>query len=167
MIRSDSINALAQAILAAQKNIGAASKGSTNPFFNSFYASLGDVMEACKEHLLAEGISVLQPLGSDEHGDYVETILLHETGEFISDKARLHIAKENDPQAYGSATTYARRYGLQSMLFIPAEDDDAEGATQRHAAPPLAHRQQQARQREPEEIRKPSKQPDDQDFIPF
>lgn len=135
---SQSITTIAAALHKAQSNIGAAKKGSKNPFFKSSYASLGDVMEACKEHLLNEGITVLQPLGRDENGDYVETILLHESGEFISDKARLPVAKEHDPQAYGSATTYVRRYALQSMCFIPAEDDDAEGAMQRQEHPTRA-----------------------------
>ena len=136
MNRSESIALIALQLVAAQKSIGAAKKGSANPFFKSSYASLGDVMEACKEALLEQGITVLQPLGRDENGDYVETILLHESGEFISDKARMPIAKEHDPQAYGSATTYVRRYALQSMCFIPAEDDDGEGAMKREAAPP-------------------------------
>lgn len=122
---------LATALLKAQKEIGSAKKGSVNPFFHSKYADLGSVMEACKESLNNNGITVLQPVGHDEHGDYVETILLHESGEYISDKMRL--IQTADAQKQGSAITYARRYSLQSLVFIPSEDDDGNKAVSRES----------------------------------
>lgn len=146
MKTSDSIIKIAPALLAAQKKIGAAKKDGNNPFFHSSYVTLGSVMEACKDTLNENGIAVLQPIGSDENGVYVETVLLHESGEYIADRMRI-AAKQvmvkpdprkqegfepylsPDPQAQGSAISYARRYSLQSMVFIPAEDDDAEKAT--------------------------------------
>lgn len=135
MIKSDSIIKIAPALLKAQKEIGAATKGATNPFFHSTYADLGSVMEACKVKLNENGITVLQPVGTDEGGVFVETVLLHESGEFIADRMRISVKQANDPQAQGSAITYARRYGLQSMVFIPSEDDDAEKATSHPEAP--------------------------------
>jgi hypothetical protein len=125
MKTSESIKNLSMALLKAQKNIGAATKGAANPFFKSKYADLGSVMEACKEALNNEGITVLQPVQSSETGDYVETLLLHESGEFMSSSMKLLLSKQ-DMQAYGSAVSYARRYSLQSLVFIPAEDDDGE-----------------------------------------
>lgn len=133
MKTSESIKAISGALLKAQKNIGAATKGSANPFFKSKYADLGSVMEACKEALNNEGISVLQPVHSDSVADYVETILLHESGEFISSSMKLVLTKQ-DMQSYGSSVSYARRYGLQSLVFIPAEDDDGEKAMARPRA---------------------------------
>lgn len=130
MKTSESIKSLSAALLKAQRNIGAATKGSANPFFKSRYADLGSVMEACKEALNNEGITVLQPVQSDVSGDYVETILLHESGEFMSSSMKLVLSKQ-DMQAYGSAVSYARRYSLQSLVFIPAEDDDGEKAVAR------------------------------------
>lgn len=128
MQKSDTITKIAKALVEAQKEIGAATKEAVNPFFHSKYADLGSVMEACKEALNKNGISVLQPVGVTEHGgEYVETILLHESGEFISDRMKITMVKQ-DPQSQGSAITYARRYALQSMVFIPAEDDDANSA---------------------------------------
>jgi len=122
------ITKLATALLKAQTEIGASKKGTTNPFFHSKYADLGSVMEACKGPLNDNGITILQPVGHDEHGDYVETILLHESGEYISDKMRL--ISGNKPQEQGSAVSYARRYSLQSLVFIPAEDDDGNTVQQ-------------------------------------
>lgn len=131
MNKSDSISKLSAALTKAQANIGGATKDARNPFFKSAYADLGEVMKACKEPLLEQGLSVLQLVGHDEAGNYLETIILHESGEWMSDKMTLVFAKDRDPQSMGSAITYARRYALQSALFIPAVDDDAEGAMHR------------------------------------
>ena len=135
MINSESIAKIAPALLQAQKKIGSAVKGSTNPFFHSSYADLGSVMEACKDALNDNGITVLQPVGTLENEVYVETILLHESGEFIADRMNINAKSESDPQAQGSAITYARRYGLQSICFIPSEDDDGEKSMIRASKP--------------------------------
>lgn len=127
MKTSESIVKIAVALLKAQKNIGAATKGSANPFFKSKYADLGSVMEACKESLNNEGISVLQPVGNENGKHTVTTMLLHESGEFMAETMVLEVPKAN-MQDLGSAISYARRYGLQSFGFIPAEDDDNEKA---------------------------------------
>lgn len=134
---SPSIIKIAPALLAAQKKMGAAKKDAVNPFFHSNYADLGSVMEVCKEPLNEQGIVILQPLESDEHGVYVETVLLHESGEWMSAGLRIAPKSETNPQDQGSAISYARRYGLQSFGFIPAEDDDAEKATNRKVAKPV------------------------------
>lgn len=124
---------LAPALLKAQRKIGGAKKGSANPFYKSKYADLGSVMEACKEALNEEGIAVLQPAGTDDTGHYVETILLHESGESMSRRLYL-VLNKTDMQQLGSAISYARRYGLQSMVFIPSEDDDGEALMSRTSA---------------------------------
>ncbi len=131
MNHSTAIVAISAALVAAQKSIGAASKSAANPFFKSKYADLGSVMEACKGPLLDQGIAVLQLVGKDESGPYLDTVLMHSSGEWISDKMPIVCAKQNDPQAMGSAISYARRYALQSACFIPAEDDDGEKAMTR------------------------------------
>ena len=125
MKTSESILKIAPALLEAQKKIGGAVKTGTNPFFHSSYATLGDVMEACKDILNGNGVTVLQPI----MGNMVETVLLHVSGEWISSETPIVAKEANNPQSTGSAISYARRYGLQSMVFIPAEDDDAERAT--------------------------------------
>ena len=128
MNTSPSISKIMPALLIAQRQMGAAKKGSVNPFFKSHYADLGSVMEVCKDALNDAEIVALQPVV----GDKVVTTLIHSSGEFISDEGTpIVCSKLNDPQSQGSAITYARRYGLQSLLFIPAEDDDAESAMNR------------------------------------
>jgi hypothetical protein len=130
MKTSESIIKIAPAYLTAQKLIESAVKDAENPFFHSKYANLNAVMDACKKALNDNQISILQPV----MGDVVETILLHSSGEWFSSQTAIVTNKQNDPQAMGSAISYARRYGLQSMVFIGAEDDDGEGATD-HAKP--------------------------------
>lgn len=130
--QSQTISKIAPALLKAQRIIGAAKKDSVNPFFKAKYADLGSVMEVCKDPLNENGIAILQPIVSNGVGVYVLTTLLHESGEFISSQLRIAAKNEHDPQAQGSAITYARRYALQSMLSIPVEDDDGEGAMKRN-----------------------------------
>jgi len=129
MKTSESIVKIAPALLKAQKEIGSATKDAVNPFFKSKYADLGSVMEACKDALNKSGIIVLQPVAHLAETTTVETILLHESGEFISDTMLVSVKQSNDPQSQGSAITYAKRYSLQSMLFIPSDDDDGEKGT--------------------------------------
>lgn len=133
MTKSESIVKIAPALLKAQRLIESAVKGADNPYFKSKYASLNNVMDACKQHLNDNGIIVLQPVFSNEHGDYVETTLLHESGEFITSCMRLVLTK-NDMQAYGSAISYSRRYALQSIVFMGAVDDDFESGMERAPA---------------------------------
>ena len=123
---------LAGALAKAQAEMGKALKQNTNPAFRSKYADLGSVMDACLPALNKHGIAVVQPTIDDAEGRYVETVLLHESGETLRCRVPL-IVQKNDMQGYGSAVTYARRYGLMCMAGIAPEDDDGNAAAQ--AAP--------------------------------
>ena len=120
------------ALAAAQSEMGRAQKESTNPQFRSKYADLGNVMDACQPALNKHGIAILQPVGRDEHGPYVDTVLLHTSGERLECRVPLILGK-NDMQGFGSAVTYGRRYGLMAMAGIAPEDDDGNAAVK--AAP--------------------------------
>lgn len=134
MNRSETITKIAGALVKAQAAMGNAVKDSKNPFFKSSYADLNAVREACLPALNANGVSVLQPTVHIEGKAFVETVLLHESGEFISSLTEVICAKQNDPQAHGSGVSYARRYGLQSMVNLGSADDDGEGAMNRGQA---------------------------------
>lgn len=121
---------IAKALVNAQKEMGNAVKDSKNPFFKSTYADLNAVREACIPALNNHGIVVLQPTVQIEGKNFVKTILLHESGETIESLTEILFAKQNDPQAQGSGITYARRYGLQSLVCIGAEDDDGNKAAE-------------------------------------
>ena len=141
MNRSESIVNISKALVQAQAEMGNAVKGSANPFFKSKYADLNSIREACLPALNKYGITVLQPTTVLDGKLYVETLLLHESGEFISGVYEVIVGKQNDPQAFGAAMSYSRRYSLQSMVNLGAEDDDAESAMGRNKSlskPPLS-----------------------------
>lgn len=122
MNKSENISTLAAALVKAQKKIGAAKKDTENPFFHHKYADLGQIIEVCKEALLEEGLIAVQLVGRD----YLDTIILHESGEWISDQ--MTVPTNQNPQVVGSWIKYARRYALESALLIPTKDDDGEEA---------------------------------------
>lgn len=124
------------ALAAAQAEMGRAMKDTNNPHFKSKYADLSSVMDACMPALSRHGIAVLQPAFDDETGRYVKTIFVHgDSGESVECRVPL-IVQKNDMQGYGSAVTYARRYGLMGMAGIAPEDDDGNAAAK--AAPRAA-----------------------------
>jgi len=122
---------IAAAFIKAQSQMGNATKDSNNPYFKSKYADLNSVREACLPALNDNSIAVLQPTIQIDGRNYVKTILLHESGETIESLTEILFAKPNDPQAQGSGITYARRYGLQSLVNIGAEDDDGNKAAEK------------------------------------
>lgn len=128
MNKSESIKNLATAMNKAQSEMGGAHKGANNPFFKSKYADLSAVVEAVKEPFANNGLSYVQfPI---EQGGRigVETILMHASGEWLSNSFTVNVTKQ-DAQGAGSAITYCRRYGLQAIAGIPSEDDDGNGAS--------------------------------------
>jgi hypothetical protein len=110
--------------------MGAAIKGSSQTHSsNRKYADLGSVIEAIKPHFAANGLSYVQFPVSGENSVGVTTRLMHSSGEWLEQDYYIPLGKM-DAQAAGSAITYARRYALQAIAGIPAEDDDGNAATQ-------------------------------------
>lgn len=127
---------IATALVKAQKEFGPALKSSTNPHFKSRYADLAACVEAVIDALNNNGIALLQQTSECADGVIVETMFLHESGESIS-CGKLHVpASKQDPQGYGSALTYARRYSLMAACGIAPEDDDGNAASRRPTASP-------------------------------
>lgn len=127
MKSSDTLKQIAPALLAAQKVMGDAKKGSSNPFFKSTYADLNTIREVCTPILNEVGVVLLQPTVIIDGKNYVETMLVHaSSGEFVSAQTEIKNAK-GTAQDEGSGISYARRYSLQSLLNIGAVDDDGEG----------------------------------------
>jgi hypothetical protein len=128
---------IATAFVKAQKAFGPALKSSTNPHFRSRYADLSACVEAVIDALNQNGIALMQQTCDSTDGVTVETVLIHESGEIIT-SGKLHVpAAKHDPQGYGSALTYARRYSLMAACGIAPEDDDGNAATRRTATPDI------------------------------
>ena len=130
MEKSETIKELAAAMSKAQGEMGGAIKGANNPFFKSKYSDLSSVVQAVKEPFANNGLSYVQfPIEENERIG-IETILMHKSGEWLSNKFTVKLSKQ-DAQGAGSALTYCRRYSLQAIAGIPSEDDDGNGAIKR------------------------------------
>lgn len=124
---------LAQALLEFQKLAVKASKDSKNPHFKSNYASLEAVIDAANQ-ATQFGICFTQEIDFEFNGDtgmtFVRTVLIHApSGEQRVSRTPIRSKDPADPQKMGSGITYAKRYGLQSALGLPSEDDDANDAS--------------------------------------
>lgn len=126
---------IATALVKAQKAFAPALKDSNNPFFKTKYADLSTCVKAVIDALNDNGIALVQNCHPCDDGVSVETIFYHESGELIN-CGILHVpAAKNDPQGYGSALTYARRYSLMAACGIAPEDDDGNAASKGRPAP--------------------------------
>lgn len=120
--------AFASALIKAMSKIEGAVKESSNLHFKAKYADLASVISAVKQPLLENGFGFMQPVGRTEGGVWVETILIHDTGETYSfGKLEVPLDK-NNAHGIGSAISYGRRYQLSSALGVPAVDDDGNAA---------------------------------------
>tara|TARA_B110000459_G_scaffold203324_1_gene259399 strand:+ start:1473 stop:1970 length:498 start_codon:yes stop_codon:yes gene_type:complete len=109
-----------QKLFDVQQEIGAISKDSTNPFYNSKYFDINSLIAQVLPLLKKNKVLLTQPIKNNK----VLTILTCvETSEFVDGDIELPELK--DPQKLGSAITYFRRYGLASILALQAQDDDA------------------------------------------
>jgi hypothetical protein len=130
---SEQLDKLMPALIRAIGKMEAARKDSKNPHFNSKYADLTSIMEACKPELTAEGLAAIQPVSSDNGSVCVATTIIHDSGQWLASRL-IMTPKDFSPQAAGSAITYARRYALTGMLGMTADDDDGNAAS---AAPKI------------------------------
>lgn len=135
MNKSESIAALSAALIKFSGKMVKVLKDSTNPHFKNRYASLSTIIEATQKPLSECGLTIIQlPAGDNQ----LETILLHESGEYISEMYRMTPSK-NDPQGLGSAITYQRRYAYGAILNLNIdEDDDGNKASEPAKAAPKA-----------------------------
>jgi len=130
MRTSESISKISQALVKAQGAITFAAKDAVNPHFRNKYADLPAVIDAIKPALNANGVAFIQlPAPSDPGTLALTTRLLHESGEWIESMAVVTLPK-NDPQGYGSAITYLRRYSLAAAVGLYQDDDDGNAASQ-------------------------------------
>ncbi len=123
-------SAFAGAIVKAQSEIETAKKDVKNDFFKSFYSNLTGVWDACRTALHSNGIAVLQfPRKSDTGFICLYTALVYgPTGEVFGDEFQVPVKDPSNPQAVGSAMTYARRYALAAVVGVCTEDDDGNAA---------------------------------------
>lgn len=133
MEKSDSTKEIFGALAKAHIEIEKADKDKENPHFRSKYADLGNVVDAIKPALGKNGLSFTQICHEAENAAKVETIIMHQSGEWLSCGCISVPVSKNDAQGFGSALTYARRYSLSAAFGVAPEDDDGNAASK--AAP--------------------------------
>ena len=112
-------------LMAAQTEIQAIGKDKVNPHFKSRYADINTMLAEVKPALHKHGLLVIQPI---EDGQVITRIIDAESGAVLCESG-LHLSSQGNPQQRGSEITYYRRYTLQSLLALEAEDDDANAAS--------------------------------------
>jgi hypothetical protein len=114
-------------LLEFQKRVGAIKKDSQNPHFKNRYFDINTLIDTIKPILNELELTIHQPLGVKDGRNLLATIL--KDGEVVIAKSEILLPDLQDPQKVGSALTYYRRYSLQSLLFLEAEDDDSNSAS--------------------------------------
>jgi hypothetical protein len=138
MRHSETVGAIASALAKAQKQIEGAAKDSKNPHFNSRYADLASIVDACRGPLADNGLAIIQSPSTDAQLVRMTTLLLHSSGEWIESDPLTVQVRDAAPQAVGSGITYLRRYQLAAVCGVAPDDDDAEAAEGRTAKAPAA-----------------------------
>lgn len=116
------------ALVDAMAEIEGATKDKVNPAFKSKYADLASVIEAVRPVLARHNLAFTQHSQPSEDGVLVETVLHHISGSKLSLGTLYVPANKRDPQGFGSALSYCRRYALMTAFGVPAEDDDGNAA---------------------------------------
>lgn len=131
MKTSENIDEICKALAAFHSEVGRITKDGTNPYLKNRYATIDQIIEEIRPILASKGLFILQTPSNDESGEIkMTTRIFHESGQWIESPPLTLKAQKNDPQAIGSAVTYARRYSLTSFLSLnTGEDDDGHQAS--------------------------------------
>ena len=138
MDMSESIKELTAALAKAQGQFQAVPKLGHNPFLKNDYVQLDDIITAIRGPLSQNGIAWVQPLTGNGDELVLETLLLHESGEWMSCSAPIQTQADkglSNLQSFGKALSYMRRYMLTTMLGINSGDDtDGDDSKPKQAA---------------------------------
>lgn len=125
-MQSEDITELAKAMAKANLELSNVKRDKDNPYFKSRYSDLSTVYDSCRKILASNGVCVIQTTLYHNNEIVLVSTLMHESGQWIKGVYPLKPIK-TDPQGYGSAMTYARRYSLLAIVGIASEDEDDDG----------------------------------------
>lgn len=123
-------------LLGVQQEVEAIKRDSLNPYFKSKYFDVNSLLAELKPVLNKHNLVVIQPLTNIDGKSAIKTVIMAEDGSSIEDIILLPVC--DDPQKMGAIITYYRRYTLQSLFLLEAEDDDAESAVIHRPMPSIA-----------------------------
>lgn len=110
-------------LIAVQKSVGTIKKDKVNPFHKSKYADINAFLEIVKPVLTENGLFLYQPILTEDGKVTLHTIVTDGTEKLES---TIQINQPDKIQEFGALITYLRRYSIQSLLSLEAEDDDGE-----------------------------------------
>lgn len=156
--QSQSIQEISKALFSVQSQMMAVAKDADNSFYRAKYATLHAVWQTLQPLMKDAGLVVMQSSGDARpiviQGKASEQVVLFmdfftrithsETGEWIQSVSEFPLGKI-DPQGYGSAMTYARRYCLSALMGIVVDDDDDGNAGSGKQQPPQNQNQNGSR----------------------
>lgn len=126
MRKSEQTDKIVPELIKVQMSLDIVIKKGKNPFYDhSQYVRLEDALAEAVPKLNNAGLFLSQTVDQN----CLLTTLLHTSGQWIESAIPL-INKKGDDQGQGGSITYAKRYGLLSILGIPTEDDDGNTASQ-------------------------------------
>lgn len=114
-------------ILKIQGEIGVLIKDKENPYFKSQYLDINSLLDQLIPLLVRHNLVVVQPIDISFEKNTLTTIIFDGDKEII--RSSMLLPDIQDPQKMGSAITYYRRYALQSLFLLRAEDDDGNNAS--------------------------------------
>ncbi len=129
-------------ILKIQNEIGKLSKDKENPFFHSSYFDLNQILDKLNPLLEKYQLGIIQPLGNVDGRPALNTVVLDNDGSEVF-RSTVTLPDLQDPQKMGGAITYYRRYALQALFLLQAEDTDGEIG--QHAPKKLTQKDLQAK----------------------
>lgn len=138
MNKSESIAALAEALAKFQSEVKQPFKDKSNPFFNSKYVPLENIVEVITQTAPNHGLSFIQYPVNNENKVGIVTMLMHKSGEFIQTEPIFALPGKQDAQGAGSVITYLKRYSLAAVFGITSDEDDdgnSASAPQQNKAP--------------------------------
>jgi hypothetical protein len=123
LIASHTKAELASALAKAQAELKNPGFDSNNPHFKSKYASLASVRDTVTPILAKHGLSVVQCPVFEDGKAGCETMLLHTSGEYLSERLLIPVDKAN-AHGVGSCITYSRRFSLMAFAGVVGDEDD-------------------------------------------
>jgi len=127
-------------IAAIQDEVQNITKDAKNPHFGNSYATYEKVMEVLHPILRKHNLMVFHSfeVPTFENQIAIKTTIqgIGESKDNISTVLYTPMVKI-DPQAAGSAITYAKRYSLLAMLGLGTEDDDANAGSGKKEVTPV------------------------------
>lgn len=124
-MQSENLDKLFKGMNTFRSQLKQPSKDAKNPFFKSNYVTLEGVQNAIDAAIAGTGLAYTQIVKNDDNGNVgVETIITHESGQYLTTGVLALRPEKATPQGYGSTITYAKRYQLASAFGVSSDIDD-------------------------------------------